>query len=210
MSLHINLLKPEERSDPSGKILRTTSIAALAAIGAGLVMYVAYAFLMLQAAQTQLTKAEHRSDDLKQNHKVALGLISEITKANGILAEITAFSNAQVNVSQRLFAIAESVPPEIQISKLSIGTSLEAAGAKKDIPARVYKGEIKGRTAMNGIDDRIRTLIAAMNDAEGLLGTVSPGGNSVDPSKSNEGIFEVNFVLEPRFYKQAQSEAKTK
>jgi hypothetical protein len=204
MSLHIDLFKDNERSNPSGKILLTTMITAAVVILIGLALYVFQTFFMLQASQSALARAQRRNDEMKQNHKLALTLIADIAEARACLTEMTAFSNAQAQVAAQLYAIAVSVPEDIQLTQLSISESLVAAGAKNDIPARLYRGAITGRTAADGVNERIRSVIDDMNGAEGLLGKVTPGGVSVDPTKSSDRIFEINFALEPRLYRQAQ------
>ena len=203
MSLHIDLFKETERSNPSGKILLTTMITAAIVILIGLALYVFQTFFMLQASQTALTRAQRRSDEMKQNHKLALTLIADIAEARACLVEMTAFSNAQAQVAAQLYAIAVSVPEDIQLTQLSISETLVAGGAKKDLPARLYSGKISGRTAADGVNERLRSVIADMNGADGLLGSVRPGGVSVDPAKSTDRIFEINFLLEPALYKQA-------
>ena len=42
-----------------------------------------------------------------------------------------------------------------------------------------------------------------------VFGNVTPGGVSVDPAKSSDRIFEVNFALDPRAYHLA-AERKSK
>ena len=209
MSLHIDLFKEEERQNPAGKILFTTMVTAAVVILVGIALYVFQTFFMLQASQSALGRAQRRSDEMKQNHKVALSLIADIAEARASFDEMAAFSNAQTRVAEQLYAIAVSIPADIQLTQLSIGNALVAAGAKKDLPARRYSGTITGRTSAEGVNERIRSVIGDMSGAEGLLGTVRPGGVSVDPAKSSDRIFEINFALEPRCYKFA-SERKSK
>ena len=209
MSLHIDLFKEEERSNPAGKILLTTMITAAVVILVGLALYAFQAWFMLQASQSALGRAQRRSDEMKQNHKLALSLIADIAEARACLGEMTAFSNAQARVAEQLYAIAVSIPADIQLTQISIGDTLIAGGAKKDLPARLYSGTITGRTSAEGVTERIRTVIGEMNGAEGILGTVRPGGLSVDSAKSSDRIFEINFELEPRCYKFA-AERKSK
>jgi hypothetical protein len=204
MSLHIDLFTEKERSNPSGKILLTTMITAAIVILIGLALYVFQNFFMLQASQSALARAQRRSDEMKQNHKLALSLIADITEVRACLTEMTAFSNAQSQVAAKLYAIAVSVPDDIQLTQLSISESLVASGPKKDLPARLYTGQITGRTAADGVNERLRSVIGDMNGADGILGTVRPGGVNVDPAKSTDRIFEINFSLEPRLYKQAE------
>ena len=204
MSLHIDLFTEKERSNPSGKILQTTMITAAIVILIGLALYVFQNFFMLQASQSALSRAQRRSDEMKQNHKLALSLIADIADVRACLTEMTAFSNAQAQVAAKLYAIAVSVPDDIQLTQLSISESLVAGGPKKDLPARLYTGQITGRTAADGVNERLRSVIGDMNGADGILGTVRPGGVNVDPAKSTDRIFEINFSLEPRLYKQAE------
>ncbi len=208
MSLHIDLFNENERSNPSGKILVTTMITAAVVILIGLALYVFQTFFMLQASQSALARAQRRSDEMKQNHKLALSLIAEIAEARACLTEMTAFSNAQTQVAAKLYAIAVSVPEDIQLTQLSISETLAPGGAKNDLPARLYKGTITGRTAAEGVNERIRSVIGDMNTADGLLGTVRPGGISVDPAKSSDRIFEINFSLEPLLYKLVEGRQK--
>ena len=203
MSLHIDLFTENERSNPSGKILLTTMITAAIVILIGLALYALQAFFMLQASQSSLGNAQRERDNMKHNNSRALALIAEIAEARACLTEITAFSNAQAQVAAQLYAIAVSVPEDIQLTQLAISETLVAGGAKKDLPARLYTGKITGRTAAEGVNERIRSVIGEMNGADGLLGTVRPGGVSVDPAKSSDRIFEINFSLEPLLYKQA-------
>ena len=209
MSLHIDLFTENERSNPSGKILLTTMITAAIVILIGLALYVFQTFFMLQASQSALTRAQRNSDEMKQHHKLALALIAEIAEARACLTEMTAFSNAQAQVAAQLYAIAVSVPEDIQLTQLAISETLVPGGAKKDLPARLYSGKITGRTAAEGVNERIRSVIGEMNGADGLLGTVRPGGVSVDSAKSSDRIFEINFSLAPLLYKQA-AEGKAK
>ena len=209
MSLHIDLFKEEERSNPAGKILLTTMITAAVVILVGLALYAFQAWFMLQASQSALGRAQRRSDEMKQNHKLALSLIADIAEARACLGEMTAFSNAQARVAEQLYAIAVSIPADIQLTQISIGDTLIAGGAKKDLPARLYSGTITGRTSAEGVTERIRSVIGEMNGAEGILGAVRPGGVSVDSAKSSDRIFEINFKLEPRCYKFA-AERKSK
>ena len=204
MSLHIDLFTEKERSNPSGKILLTTMITAAIVILIGLALYVFQNFFMLQASQSALARAQRRSDEMKQNHKLALSLIADIAEARACLTEMTAFSNAQAQVAAKLYAIAVSVPEDIQLTQLSLSEALVAGGAKEALPARLYTGKITGRTAANGVNERLRSVIGDMNGADGILGTVRPGGVNVDPAKSTDRIFEINFSLEPRLYKQAE------
>ena len=204
MSLHIDLFTEKERSNPSGKILQTTMITAAVVILIGLALYVFQTFFMLQASQSALARAQRRNDEMKQNHKLALSLIADIGEARACLTEMTAFSNAQAQVAAKLYAIAVSIPEDIQLTQLSISESLVAGGAKKDLPARLYTGKITGRTAADGVNERLRSVIGDMNGADGILGTVRPGGVNVDPAKSSDRIFEINFSLEPRLYKLAE------
>lgn len=208
MSLHINLLKEEERANPSGKILQTTLITAAAVIGIGLGLYVMQTFFMTQASQNALSRAQKRSEEMKQNHKLALSLIADIAEAKEYLNEMAAFSNAQINVSSRLYAIAVSIPPEIQVTQLTIDNQLVSAGIKNDIPARKYIGNIAGRTPGNNVEARLRHTISDMNQADGLLGNVTPGGILVDPAKPSERTFEIKFALDPRGYTLPAPEAK--
>ncbi len=203
MSLHIDLFTENERSNPSGKILLTTMITAAVVILIGLALYAFQAWFMLQASQSALGRAQRRNDEMKQNHKLALTLIAEIAEARACLTEMAAFSNAQAQVAAQLYAIAVSVPEDIQLTQLSLSETLVPGGAKNDLPARLYKGAITGRTAADGVNERIRSVIDEMNGADGLLGTVRPGGVSVDPAKSSDRIFEINFSLEPLLYKLA-------
>ena len=204
MSLHIDLFTENERSNPSGKILQTTMITAAVVILIGLALYVFQTFFMLQASQSALARAQRRNDEMKQNHKLALSLIADIGEARACLTEMTSFSNAQAQVAAKLYAIAVSIPEDIQLTQLSISESLVAGGAKKDLPARLYTGKITGRTAADGVNERLRSVIGDMNGADGILGTVRPGGVNVDPAKSSDRIFEINFSLEPRLYKLAE------
>ncbi len=203
MSLHIDLFTENERSNPSGKILLTTMITAAIVILIGLALYAFQAWFMLQASQSALARAQRRSDEMKQNHKLALTLIAELADARACLTEMTAFSNAHAQVAAQLYAIAVSIPEDIQLTQLSLSETLGAGGAKQDLPARLYKGTLTGRTAAEGVNERIRSVIAEMSGADGLLGTVRPGGVSVDPAKSSDRIFEINFSLEPLLYKLA-------
>ena len=204
MSLHIDLFTEKERSNPSGKILQTTMITAAIVILIGLALYVFQNFFMLQASQSALARAQRRSDEMKQNHKLALSLIADIADVRACLTEMTAFSNAQAQVAAKLYAIAVSVPDDIQLTQLSISESLVAGGPKKDLPARLYAGQITGRTAADGVNERLRSVIGDMNGADGILGTVRAGGVNVDPAKSTDRIFEINFSFEPRLYKLAE------
>ena len=203
MSLHIDLFTENERSNPSGKILLTTMVTAAIVVLIGLALYAFQAWFMLQASQSALSRAQRRNDEMKQNHKLALTLIAEIAEARACLTEMAAFSNAQTQVAAQLYAIAVSVPEDIQLTQLSLSETLVPGGAKKDLPARLYTGKITGRTAAEGVNERIRSVIGEMNEADGLLGTVRPGGVSVDPAKSSDRIFEINFSLEPLLYKLA-------
>ena len=201
MSLHIDLFTENERSNPSGKILLTTMITAAIVILIGLALYAFQAFFMLQASQSSLGNAQRERDNMKHNNSRALALIAEIAEARACLTEITAFSNAQAQVAAQLYAIAVSIPEDIQLTQLSLSETLGAGGAKQDLPARLYSGKITGRTAAEGVNERIRSVIGEMNGADGLLGTVSPGGVSVDSAKSSDRIFEINFSLKPLLYK---------
>ena len=201
MSLHIDLFSENERANPSGKILQTTLITGAVVVLLGLVLYVFQNFFMLQASQAALSRAQRRSDEMKQNHKLALALIADIADARASLDEMVAFSNVQAQVARQLYAIAVSVPPEIQLTRLSIDNALVAGGPKHDLPARRYNATITGRTDAEGVNERIRSFIAEMKAADGLFGTVSPGGVSVDSAKSSDRIFEINFALEPRAYR---------
>ena len=210
MSLHIDLFKEEERSNPSGRILLTTMVTVAIVILVGLALYVFQTFFMLQASQSALVRAQRRSDEMKQNHKLALKLMADIADARSCLAEMTSFSNAQAKVANQLYAIAVSVPEEVQLTHLVIGNTLVAGGAKKDVPARLFSGTITGRTSADGVNERVRAVIAEMNGADGLLGAVRPGGVSVDPSKSTDRIFEINFALEPRLYTPVAADGRRK
>ena len=203
MSLHIDLFSENERANPSGKILQTTLITGAVVVLLGLALYVFQNFFILQASQAALARAQRRSDEMKQNHKLALSLIADIAEARASLDEIVAFSNAQAQVARQLYAIAVSVPPDIQLTRLSIDTALVSDGSHDDLPARQYNATITGRTDAEGVNGRIRSFIAEMKGADGLFGTVTPGGVSVDPAKSSDRIFEVNFALEPRAYRFA-------
>ncbi len=208
MSLHIDLFTEDERANPSGKILQTTLITVAVVILLGLACYVFQTFFMLQASQAALARAQRRNDEMKQNHKVALALIADIAEARACLDEMTAFSNVQARVAAQLYAMAVSVPPEIQLTQLKVGNALVAGGAGKNLPARQYTASITGRTDAQDVNARIRRFILELRES-GLFGTVTPGGVSVDPSKSTDRIFEVNFALEPRGY-QLASERKAK
>ena len=210
MSLHIDLFKEEERSNPGGRILLTTMVTAAIVVLIGLALYVFQTFFMLQASQSALTRAQRRSDEMKQNHKLALTLMADIAEARACLGEMTAFSNAQAKVANQLYAIAVSVPEEVQLTHLEIGNSLVAGGDKKDVPARLFSGTITGRTSAEGVNERVRSVIAEMNGADGLLGSVKPGGVSVDPAKSTDRVFEIKFALEPRVYKPAAADGRRK
>ena len=208
MSLHIDLFTENERANPSGKILQTTLITVAVVILLGLACYVFQTFFMLQASQASLARAQRRNDEMKQNHKVALALIADIAEARACLDEMTAFSNVQSRVAAQLYAMAVSVPPEIQLTQLKVGNALVAGGDGKNLPARQYTASITGRTDAQDVNARIRGFILELRES-GLFGTVTPGGVSVDPSKSTDRIFEVNFALEPRSY-QLASERKAK
>ena len=201
MSLHINLLLDEERSNPSGRILHTTVCAAAAVIIVGVGLWVLQTFFMLQSSRTALSRAEKRNDEMKQSHKAALEMIAEIANAKEYLSDITAFSNAQLSVSTRLYAIAVSVPEDAQLTSLKIKSDLVAGGEKGNLPARKYSGEISGRTSGDGVEERLKAFISDMNSADGLLGKVTPGGVSVDTANSNERVFDIKFALAPLCYK---------
>lgn len=201
MSLHINLLLDEERSNPSGKILHTTAYAFAAVIVIGTALWVLQTFLMLQSSQSALARAQRRSDEMKQSHKTALGMIADIAEAKEYLGDITAFSNAQIAVSSRLYAVAVCVPDSAQITSLKITSELVAGGAKNTLPARQYSGEIAGRTKGDGVEKRLKAFITEMNNADGLLGKVTPGGVSVDAANSSDRIFDIRFALAPLCYK---------
>ena len=210
MSLHIDLFNEEERSNPSGRILLTTMITGAIVILVGLALYVFQTWFVLQASQAALSRAQQRSDNMKREHKLALTLIADIAEARACIGEMAAFSNAQSKVANQLYAIAVSIPKEVQLTHLTIGNSVAAGGAKMDVPARLFSGTITGRTSADGVNERVRSVIAEMNGAEGLLGTVKPGGISVDPAKATDRIFEIKFELEPRLYKLAATDGRPK
>ncbi len=208
MSLHIDLFTETERANPSGKILLTTLITGAVVVLLGLAFYVFQTFFMLQASQASLARAQRRSDEMKQNHKVALALIADISEARACLEEMTAFSNVQAKVAAQLYAIAVCVPPEIQLTQLKIDNALVADNVQKSMPARQYSATISGRTDAEGVNERVRGVILKMRTAN-RFGTVTPGGVSVDPAKSTDRIFEINYALEPHAYRLA-SERKAK
>ena len=210
MSLHIDLFKEEERSNPSGRILLTTMITGAIVILIGLALYVFQTWFVLQASQAALARAQARSDNMKREHKLALTLMADIADARACIGELASFSNAQAKVANQLYAIAVSIPEEVQLTHLAIGESLAAGGDKKDLPARLFKGTITGRTSADGVNERVRSVISEMNGADGLLGTVKPGGISVDPAKASDRVFEIRFELEPRLYKLAATEGRSK
>ncbi len=202
MSLHIDLFLENERANPSGKILMTTLITGAVVVLLGLALYVFQTFFMLQASQASLARAQRRSDEMKQNHKLALALIADIAEARACLGEMTAFSNVQAQVAEQLYALAVSVPPDVQLTQLKLDNALVADPAAPNVPARQYTAAITGRTDAEGVNERVRGFIVEMRSAE-LFGTVTPGGVSVDPAKSTDRIFEVNFALDPRAYRSA-------
>ncbi len=209
MSLHIDLFTDDERANPSDRIVLTMMMGGAAIVILGLILYVSQAFFMLQASQSALASARRRNDNMKQNHKVALALIEDIAAGRACLEEMKAFSNVQIHVSAQLYAISVAIPPDIQLTKLSIDNALVAGGEKNDLPARQYIATITGRTDAEGVNERVSEVIAEMNAADGLLGVVTPGGVSVDPAKSSDRIFEINFSFEPRVYRFA-AERKSK
>ena len=208
MSLHIDLFTDGERANPSGKIFQTTLVTGAVVILLGLACYVFQTFFILQASQASLARAQRRNDEMKQNHKLALALIADIAEARACLDEMTSFSNAQAQVAAQLYALAVSVPEEVQLTQLKIGSALGADAARPAEPARQYTASISGRTAAEGVNERIRGFILEMRAAE-VFGNVTPGGVSVDPAKSSDRIFEVNFALDPRAYHLA-TERKSK
>lgn len=219
MSLYIDLLREEERSNPGEKILNTTLITAAVVVLIGLGLYVAQNFLMMGASHAALQRAQSRSDEMRQNHGVALKLIADIADARATLTELAAFSNAQIQVSvsnetfktaSLLEALAWSVPPDVQLTRLKVFDTLVAGGPRKDLPARRHAGEIAGRTSGDGVEERIRAVISALNEAGGVFGAISAGGISVDTAKPTERLFEIRFTREPRVFRLDAPEGRAK
>ena len=97
----------------------------------------------------------------------------------------------------------EKEEPKKEIDYSSIPFEADEGAELSDTDEEFADGDSinPDKTKFRSEDEIVNTVIGEMNGADGLLGAVLPGGVSVDPAKSSDRIFEINFSLEPLLYK---------
>lgn len=215
--LNINFLKADEIRNPAVKLLRTTGFAIGGGAVAGVLLYILLVFTQVQAAKSSFENAKSSEASLQNSYHDALKLRDTNKKLVQMKNELIAFTNAQINISDKLFALAEAVPDTVQLINLEISQEQRNVQPKNQklpqVAARCYYGQIQGRVSpANGEKNYSAFLdkLSALPES-GSFGKVSPGG--FDPEKNNnkkggmpDFILTVNFEFEPKSYSYSEEE----
>jgi Tfp pilus assembly protein PilN len=202
MNMHVNLLHAAERRRPGGVIMRTLlRVATIAAVTAMLLL-LAQTLAVNVHVQRQACAVEGRWSRVEPDYQRAQELRSECDTLQRQLSELAGFSNVQVRVTARLRRLAALVPPEIQLTELTLRhdpTDVDGA------PARCCVIKMAGRTSGPQSDETVRAFIAALRDSPppADFGTVAPGSfglASLDTEGEQVNLFEVGATLSPRSY----------
>ena len=201
MKTHVNLLNADERRDPGVMVLRRMLNAlALVALTA-VIVYGLYAGVMLRDVNSRLRRAEAHWRTLEADNARAVALAASFAELTRVRSELAAFSNVQIVVGARLNALARAIPPDIQLTEVSLSQDLvDDNGAA----ARQYVIAVTGRTPALGSEAAVKMLIDALRQTPASVGfgTVTPGGMSVDPKVQDamENIFAIRCLYAPRSY----------
>lgn len=219
--LCINFLSPEEIKDPAVKLLRTTGFAIGGGIVAGIILYILLVFTQLQAAKSSFENAKSAEASLQHSYHDALELRATNKKLVQMKNELCAFTNAQIKLSERLFALAESVPDTVQLINFEVGQELNNIQPQnpklQPVAGRRYFGKIQGRVSPARGEKDYSAFLDKLNMLPEIcnFGKVTPGG--FDPEKNNKKkdgmpdfILTVNFEFEPKSYSVNTAEAAKK
>ncbi len=199
--ININLLQETERRDPGVMVLRTTWWTLSGVAIAALALYGLHAFITLQEAQLRKKRAEAQWESLRSDFRRYEVTHDKLNAITAVAANLAAFSNAQVNVSTRLLALAAAIPPQVQLTEVALRhTNTEDESGM----ARQFELRLAGRVAAENSDAAVKAIIAALQAVEppNEFGTVEPGGIRVDPQSlgSLANIFEIRCKFAPRRY----------
>lgn len=196
MSLRVNLLKPEERSNPIASVIRTAIVSLGFLLAATCAFYITFSYLALASSKLELSRAKRRNESLGDNVKMAVSLEKQLSLLRERYAELNSFSNAAFRASEHLYAVAESVPAKIQLISLDIDSNVVSKDDKNERYGRRYKGNISGRLATATADGLVTSMIETMEEArDHVLGKVTPGGLNVDPSDPSVLMFDIRMDM---------------
>lgn len=219
--LYINFLKPDEIKNPAVKLMRTAGFAIGGGIVAGVLLYILLVFMQVQAAKSSFENAKSAEASLQNSYHGALKLRDTNKKLVQMKNELVSFTNAHINVAEKLFALAESVPDTVQLINLEIDQELKNIQPKNQklppVAARRYFGKIQGRVSPSIGEKDYSKFLDNLNKLpeSSSFGAVSPGGFDPEKNNSKKGgmpdfILTVNFEFEPKPYFVNDAEAMKK
>lgn len=209
--LCVNFLKEDEIREPAEKLLRTTGFALCGGIVAGIVLYILLVFMQVQSASTALENAKRAEASLQNSYRDALRLRDTNKRLVQMKNELIAFTNAQMKVADRLYALADAVPDTVQLINLEINSDTRNVQPKNQkLPqyaARRYYGTIQGRVAAETGAADFKKFIGNLKGLpeDRLFGRVREGGFNPERVNNKKGgmpdyILTVELDAEPKSY----------
>lgn len=156
----INLLPPEYQEKPAAKagisvgILKRFSLKTLTiAAGSLFVLLVAgallFVFFSASRLQNQLAAIEKQSAAIKKDLEIATALEKEEEELKKVITVLEAIIHNRILWAPILNDISDSVPDQVQLTKLSVRVE-EIKVEKKKTAAKKPKKEKRGETALEG------------------------------------------------------------
>ena len=199
MSLRIDLIQPDEQRSASPIGLKVVGRLALIGLVAGVSAYAALNITSITALSRQLRSARTEWDNTKPRRADAATLIQEVKENLATDQEISGWMASRLAWSGQLLAVARLVPPEMQLTSLSIQHDFQIVGGKTT--ARAFNLALDGRCTGRGSEGLVQSLKESLHrdSVTGpLIETVEVARFREDPLNEQDRLFQITVKYRPR------------
>lgn len=178
MSVRVDLLKPAEHRY-QGAVSRDFAVQ-VAAWGGGslLILLVLIGFVNSRVIKHQLHSSRQMWDEMQPRYERVRLMQEQLTLNKRVKDELDAWHSARIQWSQHLVELQRFVPPEVQMTKLTVQGEIKlmddpaAKDDKTDIPVRVFRVRVEGRTGGDLADEVVVSFVNHLRDDSSFKGVL--------------------------------------
>lgn len=159
MSLHVNLILDDERRSGSDVSLKFVLNTALIVAGTVLALVIVYLVMDARSAMREYAAEKSRQKEFQPLYQSVVKTRGELDKVQELVSLLEGWKTNRLNHSDCLRTLQQSVPANMQLTRLNMQNNLVGAGAEPYRSGGVY---LRGRAAGQGADSDVRFLHSAL------------------------------------------------
>ena len=156
MNLHINLILDDERRSGSDVSLKFVLNTALIVAGTVLALVIVYLVMDARSAMREYAAEKNRQKEFQPLYQSVVKTRGELDKVQELVSLLEGWKTNRLNHSDCLRTLQQSVPANMQLTRLNmqnnlVGAGAEPAGAVECIYAGVRLGRAPIRCALSAL-----------------------------------------------------------